>query len=54
MRMQQIKPPRINQVGARGVAMQHGFPEAAIQNREIGCNPNRPFAAHVSDVSVAD
>ncbi len=35
-------------------ALRQDFPEAAVGPGLNGENPNRPFAAHVSDVSVAD
>ena len=54
MLMQRSLPPRFDQVGERVAAVQRGFPEAVVQHREIGRNPNRSFAARVSDVSHAD
>lgn len=54
MLMQRSLPPRFDQVGERVAAVQRGFPEAVVQHREIGRNPNRPFAAPASDVSQAD
>lgn len=53
MLMQRSSPPRFDKVDEPVAAGQRGFPEAVIQNREIGQKPNRPSAAEVSDVSVA-
>ena len=53
MRLQRSLPPRFDQVGERVAAVLLGFPEAVVQHREIGRNPNRSFAARVSDVSHA-
>ncbi len=54
MRLQRKLLPYFDYVGARGAALRRGFPEAVIQSREITQDPNRPFAARLSDVSVAD
>ena len=54
MLMQRILFTSFDQVGEQGAAVQHRFPEAVIQDRENGCNPNQPFAALEPDVSVAD
>jgi hypothetical protein len=54
MRVQRNLPPLGGQVAEPVAALQHGFSKAAVQNGLTGRNLNRPFAAHVSDVSVAD
>jgi len=45
---------RDNQISQPDAAAQHGFPKAAIEFIQVGRNPNRPYAAPVTDVSHAD
>ncbi len=54
MLMQKYSRSLINQSTKLGAAVQHSFPEAAVHHRQIGQIPIRPFAALVTDVSVAD
>jgi hypothetical protein len=53
MLMQRNFPSRDNQISQPDAAAQHGFPKAAIEIVQIGRNPNRSYAAPVTDVSHA-
>lgn len=54
MLVQQREPRQLDQVMECLAAVLHNFPEAVIQDREIGQNLNPSFAAHALDVSHAD
>jgi hypothetical protein len=54
MLVQQNFPTRDNQISQPDAAAQHRFPKAAIELVQIGRNPNRSYAAPVTDVSHAD
>ena len=53
MRLQHVLPLPFGQNGDNVAALQHNFPKAVIQCGLIGRNPNRPYAAPVTDVSHA-
>ena len=54
MLVQRNFPTRDNQISQPDAAAQHRFPKAAIELVQIGRNPNRSYAAPVTDVSHAD
>ena len=54
MRVQRSLLIHSGQDSRRDAAVQYDFPEAAIRYTLRGRIPNRPFAASVSNVSVAD
>ena len=54
MLMHRNLPTRDNQISQPDAAAQHRFPKAAIELVQIGRNPNRSYAAPVTDVSHAD
>ena len=54
MRLQHISPLPFGQNGDSVAALQHNFPKAVVENGLRSLNLNLPFAAHLSDVSVAD
>jgi len=53
MLVQRNFPTRDNQISQPDAAAQHRFPKAAIELVQIGRNPNRSYAAPVTDVSHA-
>jgi hypothetical protein len=52
--MQRDHPPLDGQNSEPVAAVQHVFPKAAVRNGWKGRNPNRPFAAGMIVVSIAD
>ena len=53
MLVQRNLPTRDNQISQPDAAAQHCFPKAAIEPVQIDRNPNRSYAAPVTDVSHA-
>jgi hypothetical protein len=53
MLVQRYAPRLHNRARKYFAALRHGFPEAVVQDRKFGQDPNRPFATQASDVSHA-
>ena len=54
MQMQRVSPPLDAENLEPVAAVRHVFQKAAVQNCQNGRNPNRSYAAPVTDVSHAD